>query len=45
MELLRLSHAQVRALLTGAGLHELAVCAPEAAGLYRDVIITEKPAS
>ena len=45
MELLRLSPTQVRALLTGAGLRELAACEPDAAGPYHHVIVTEKPAS
>ena len=34
---------EVRALLTGAGLTELAVYAPGAVGLYHNVIVTEKP--
>ena len=34
---------QVRALLTGAGLTELAVYAPGAVGLYHNVIVAEKP--
>ena len=33
----------VRALLTGAGLTELAVYAPGAVGLYRNVIVAQKP--
>ena len=39
-----LSLDQVRALLTGAGLSELAVYEPGAVGLYHNVIVTEKPA-
>jgi ubiquinone/menaquinone biosynthesis C-methylase UbiE len=34
---------QVRALLTGTGLVELAVYAPGTVGLYHNVIVTEKP--
>lgn len=33
----------VRALLTGAGLTELAVYAPGAVGLYHNVVVAEKP--
>lgn len=39
-----LSLDQVRALLTGAGLSELAVYEPGTVGLYHNVIVTEKPA-
>ncbi len=38
-----LSLATVRALLTGAGLAELAVYTPGAVGRYHNVIVTEKP--
>ena len=38
-----LSLDQVRALLTGIGLVELAVYAPGAVGLYHNVIVAEKP--
>lgn len=38
-----LSLDQVRALLTGAGLTELAVYAPGAVGLYHNVIVAQKP--
>ena len=33
----------VRALLTGAGLVELALYAPGSVGLYHNVIVAEKP--
>jgi len=33
----------VRAMLTGAGLNELAVYAPGSIGLYHNVIVAEKP--
>ena len=33
----------VRALLTGAGLAELAVYAPGSVGLYRNAIVAQKP--
>jgi ubiquinone/menaquinone biosynthesis C-methylase UbiE len=38
-----LSLDQVRALLTGTGLTELAVYEPGAVGLYHNVIVAEKP--
>jgi ubiquinone/menaquinone biosynthesis C-methylase UbiE len=38
-----LSLDEVRDLLTGAGLVELAVCAPGTVGLYHNVIVAEKP--
>jgi ubiquinone/menaquinone biosynthesis C-methylase UbiE len=34
---------RARALLTGTGLVELAVCAPGTVGLYHNVIVAEKP--
>jgi ubiquinone/menaquinone biosynthesis C-methylase UbiE len=40
-----LSLEQQRALLTGAGLSELAVYAPGAVGLYHNVIVAQKPAA
>ena len=40
-----LSLDQLRALLTGAGLSELAVYEPGAVGLYHNVLVTRKPAA